>query len=257
MSFKEVGRPAPRPVTGVEGALSAAAGAPTVALAEVDGAASADAAIAGMTLELSDAPGEEICAQLEQQQPAPAEIRPTLTSAYGPPEYYPDGYWYPFREVRDLVMNASPQHLIAEQIDKAGQCVPTTASDEELKCVTYRTVHFAREAAELLRRGNYGALPSVIETFWRNLRSDLDKLKPSRLPLFPPGDMNFYGKWTPQEERALRKVLVESLCGVQPGDRCVSVDLEYATLASGRRLTKAEVLAAVKPAVHPGRGERR
>ena len=62
----------------------------------------------------------------------------------------------------------------------------------------------------------------------------------------PAGDNVFVG-WSSEEQLGLRTILVKGLGGVTVGDRCISVDAKEATLASGKRVSRAQALEAYIP----------
>jgi hypothetical protein len=142
------------------------------------------------------------------------------------------------------ILAATMQRRAAAMIEWAiAQLAPGA---EELNHLTNSIQSFASRAAEFLERGDLSGLDDVISTFNYAVR-DLAKVAPPKPPLMPQGDtVFFFAGWSSQEEAGLRRILLEGLCGVAKGDRCVSVDAE-ATLASGTHISRKQARDAYVP----------
>jgi hypothetical protein len=156
-------------------------------------------------------------------------------------------------EAIEKVLAASPKNRVIRMIRWAVEYLGLDANAEQLRYLETRIQTFAREVADCFDRSDFSSGFNRVLSDFHYAVLDASKIGPPRPPLMPPGDMVFYlAGWSAKETGQLRVVLLKPLCGVQKGDRCVSVDRYSATLASGRRLTKAEIIAANTPAPHPG-----
>jgi hypothetical protein len=153
------------------------------------------------------------------------------------------------RKASEQVLAATPQQRAAGMIERAANYLGPDATVRQMAHVENHIKSFERTASEFLERGDCHALDSAIATFWNGIR-DADKLAPPKPPLMPPGDTVFYlAGWSTEAEHGLRAILLKGLNGVMIGDRCVAVDADGATLASGARVSRKQALAAyVAPA---------
>jgi hypothetical protein len=151
------------------------------------------------------------------------------------------------QKASEQVLAATPQQRAADMIEKASKYLGPDATVEQMVHVANHIQGFAHTAADFLARGDYHALDSAITSFWNGIR-DADKLAPPKLPLVPTGDTVFWRVgWSAEAAMGLKTILLKGLNGVRIGDRCVSVDANEATLASGARVSRREALDAYIP----------
>jgi hypothetical protein len=144
------------------------------------------------------------------------------------------------RKAWEQVLAATPQKRAADMIEKATKYLGPDANAAQLDHVANHIQGFARDAADFLTRGDNHGLERAIVAFWSGVR-DADKLATPKPPLMPFGD-NVIAGWSSAEEIGLRNILLKGLCGVTIGDRCISIDSNGATLASGARISRKQAL---------------
>jgi len=145
----------------------------------------------------------------------------------------------------EKVMSASPQARVVRIITWAAayEC----ASDDARIALGNQITSFARDAADFIERGDFGALQSVIEGMRHNVISAA-AIGPPRAALMPgPDTFRDFG-WSSEERRDLQDVLLLGMCGVKKGDHVVQLDAEGVTTAAGVRLSKGQISAACVPA---------
>lgn len=153
-------------------------------------------------------------------------------------------------EATERILLATMQRRAANMIPWGIAQLKPGAGAAQLNYLTNHIHCFARDAAEFLEHGDMGGLDRAISTF-HNAVMELPKMEPPKPPLMPSGDNVFIG-WSREEQLGLRTILVKGLAGVTVGDRCISVDAKEATLASGKRVSRAQALEAHIP---PAGGE--
>ena len=147
----------------------------------------------------------------------------------------------------EKVLAASMQARAAKTIVWAVNQVKPDASVAQLNYCANHIDSFAMSAADFLERGDISGLNGAISTLNYAVR-DLPKAGPPKLPLVPPGDTVFYNAgWSSAEELGLKTILLKGLNGVTVGDRCIAVDGDGASLASGKRVSKKAALEAYIP----------
>jgi hypothetical protein len=149
------------------------------------------------------------------------------------------------QQATELVLDATPNKRVAGMIEKATKYLGPDATAEQLQYVDNRIQGFARDASEFLMRGDYHGLNSAITSFWNGIQ-DANKIGPPKQRLMPHGDGAFLS-WSSEAQLGLRTILLKGLCGVLVGDRCISADADGATLASGKRVSRAQALEAYIP----------
>jgi hypothetical protein len=148
----------------------------------------------------------------------------------------------------EQVLLATPQKRVADMIEKAAANLGSGASAEQMAYLTNHIKGFARDAAEFLMRGDFGGLEAAISAFWRAAR-DADKIGPPRpAPMMPASEHLQRGLgWSSKEADGLQQILLTGIAGVAKGDRVVKADEEGVTLASGKTLSREQIVRATRP----------
>lgn len=147
------------------------------------------------------------------------------------------------------VMDASPQRRCAKVIKWAAEYLDASASNEARIAVAAQITGFARDASAFIERGDFGGLEDAIVAFAGAVKSAATIAAPAPALMPPLGGETFrHFGWTSEEQHGLQTLLLSPLCGVKKGDRVVSIDAEAATLASGLKFSREQILAANVPA---------
>lgn len=88
------------------------------------------------------------------------------------------------KQAKEQVISATPQKRAADTIEKAAAYLPPGATADQLNHVANHIQCFARNAADLLIRGDIHGLDSAISELWHGVR-DADRLAPPK-PSQPP-----------------------------------------------------------------------
>jgi hypothetical protein len=154
------------------------------------------------------------------------------------------------------VMDASPQKECARAIKHVVAAYPCKSTEAQTAVVS-GIARFARQAEELIERGDFAGLERAIGVFDRNVREAAEIMPPTPA-VMPPlgGDLFAAFGWSSKEQISLRSVLSIPLLGVKKGDRVVSIDASGALLASGLKFTREQIFAAGFPWAHPGTADR-
>ena len=187
-------------------------------LGEISGAADADALLADEDRRIAERQTQPV-AEEAQRIAAVENLRKIGRAAW------------------EQVLVATPNQRVADIIVKATEYLGAAAAAQQLAHVAGHIQGFARDAMDLLTRGDFHGLDSAISRFWLGVR-DADKLAPPKPRLMPSGDAFYCAGWSTEERYGLGNILRKGLCGVKTGDVCTAIDADGATLASGAHLSR-------------------
>ena len=211
------------PQSGAADEIHPETNAPRV-LGEISGAADADALLADEDRRIAERQTQPV-AEEAQRIAAVENLRKIGRAAW------------------EQVLVATPNQRVADIIVKATEYLGVDATARQLAHVAGHIQGFARDATDLLTRGDFHGLDSAITRFWLGVR-DADKLAPPKPRLMPSGDAFYYAGWSSEERQGLGNILGKRLCGLKAGDVCIAIDADGATLASGAHLSRKQALEA-------------